>query len=138
MAEGALGSAQSVLFMIGNRNLGLHRQSAAKGFIGTLIRARKISPGIRKALQRRGDDAQADQDHQSHKPACMKNVRQAGDIEKAQHGWRVSALHVVGIGNRTLQNDRTRRGKDNDQNNQNDAGLDGAQGLPDFASRQMK
>ena len=51
--EGAFGCAQSLLF-IGNRNLRLRRQNFAEALVGTLIRTREVSPGVREALHRRG------------------------------------------------------------------------------------
>jgi hypothetical protein len=58
------------------------------------------------------------------------------DIEKAQPGGRVGALHLVAIGHRTLQSDRARSRKNRNQNDdQIDAGPEGTECLPDFAGR---
>ena len=146
MAEGPFGCAQSVLLRgnavlshpIGERNLCLRRQRLAEAFVRTLVGTREESPGVGEALHRRGDDAQTHQNQQGHKPARVEDVGQAGDIEKAQHGRGVSALHVVGFGHGPLQNDGACRGKDDHQNNQNDPGLDGTECLPNAAARRAK
>ena len=136
-AECALGSAQA-FFVIRNADLGLCGQSTAESFIGALVGTSKISPCVRESLDRRSDDGQAYKDHQRDKPACVEYVGEAGGVEKAQHGRGVSPLHVIRISNGALQDDGAGGREDNDKNDQDDAGLDGAKSLPDFARRSAK
>ena len=132
LAQNALGGAQS-LFVIPDRDAGLQGKRAAEILIGTLIWTRKISPCVGEALHRRGYDAEADHNHQRHKPARVEDVGQARGIEEAQHGGRVGARHVVGLRHRALQNHSAGRREDDDQDDENHASLDRAQGLPAFA-----
>ena len=84
MAKGAFGGAQS-LFFIRNCDLCLGWENSTESVVGTLVRPREKSPGIRKALYRRCDDAQADHNHQGDEPARMEDISQAGEIEEAEH-----------------------------------------------------
>jgi hypothetical protein len=68
----------------------------------------------------------------------MKDISKTDRVEEAQHFGRIGTLDILGVGDGALQYDSTGRGKNHDQNNQNDAGLDGTQGLPDFSKRSVK
>src|ERR1039458_269541 len=63
----------------------------------------------------------------------MENVGQFQCVEQAQHLWRIGPLHLLSLGGGTLQNHCPCCREQNDQDEQNDAGLDCAEGLPDFS-----
>src|SRR5579864_438644 len=137
MVQSAFGGTQSML-VIANRNLRLDGENSAEAFIRALVRPREISPGVGEALDGSGDDADAHQNHEGDKPARVEDIGQTRGIEEAQHGRGVGALHVIQFGDRALQNDGARYGKNHERNNEYDAGLDGTQGLPGFANRGAK
>src|SRR5215469_9998496 len=126
MLERSLGGVEASS-SIGDWNVRLCREDSAEVIIWTLVGAREETPGVGEALDRGRNDAQADQHHQRDEPAGVKDIGQAGGVEKAQHRRRVRALNVVGVGDRALQDDRPGRREDDNQYDQDYAGLDGTQ-----------
>jgi hypothetical protein len=53
----------------------------------------------------------------------VENIRETQAIEQAQYLGRIGPRHLVGIGDRALQDHRPGRSQNYDDNEQNDPGL---------------
>src|ERR1035438_5869002 len=105
-------------------------RSTTKAFIGIFVRSREVAPGVGETIDGSRYDADADQQDQAEKPPGVKDVSQSDLVQDSESLRRVGTLHLVRLGDRPLQHDRSDCRKDYDEDQKHYPGLDGSNSAP--------
>ena len=115
--EDALGRLQGGAF-IADRKLDRLRDAGADVRSGKANRLGIHFPGIRPAVQRDEDQADADQAQQRQEPPGVVDIGETEAVQPRQSLRCIRALHRIRIGRRALQNDGADGGKQAHDNNE--------------------